>query len=450
MRPRVGLFLYTPRVGGAERYVRDLVHGLDHTRLEVVLLLAAWPALEHFLQPERSGAETVRLRVAELGARLPREGSEPLRASDPGGTRRFGTAAHGQEVEPSSLRRLANRAPVCGALAPRVRAATRGAFFRRNLALLRPVLTGARIDALHVINGGYPGATSAQAAIVAAHRLGIPARVMTVCSTAMERTFPVAAERRIDRAVIRASDAVVVPGAVPGAALVAKRGFDPGRLVTIPWGVPSHADGRSQVPSHADDRLQVEARAKLGIPRDGLVVGTLANFTGAKGHHLLLEAFTRLAGQFPKAHLVLGGEGPCRAAVQKKAVDWGLSGRVWFPGNVSDALDFCGALDVFVLASDIEGLPYVVLEAMSLAVPVVATDVGAMGEAVIHGKTGLLVPRRDVDALTSAISTVLGDSGRRAAMKNATKRHFDNRFDLARMLEDHHDLYDRLLSRSDR
>jgi len=426
------LFLYAPRVGGAERYVKDLVHGIDQKRFEPVLVFAAWPALERFLEPERSGVETVRVRVAELGARLPVGSS--VSNTDEG--RGLATATHGTEVSPSALRRLANRLPLWDSAAPAVRAASRGAFWLRNLQLLRPALAQARLDALHVVNGGYPGATSAQAALVAAHRLGIPARLMTVCSTAMERSFPVAAEQRIDRLVVDAAHAVVIPGATPAAALVTRRDFDPNRFVTIPWGVPGPGQGRSSA----------EARDAVGVPQDALVVGTLANFTGAKGHHLLLEAFTRLAARFPGVHLVLGGEGPFRADLQRKADAGNLGRRVSFPGNVPDALDFCRALDVFVLASDIEGLPYVVLEAMSLSVPVIATDVGAMAEAVADGETGILVPRRDVDALTVALATLLDDPGRLASMRAATKRRFDHRFDVARMLESHEDLYSRLLA----
>lgn len=437
MKPRVGLFLYTPRVGGAERYVKDLVHGIDRSRFEPVLVFAAWPALERFIEPERSGVEAVRVRVAELGARLPGEKADraaPAPASD--GDAQPATAAHGTEVAPSALRRVANRAPMYKGIAPRVRAGTRGGFWLRNLSLLRPALAGARLDVLHVINGGYPGATSAQAAIVVAQRLRIPARVMTVCSTAMERAFPVGTEVRIDRAVVAAAHAVVVPGAGPAGALVTRRDFDPDRMVTIPWGVLPPAAGP----------LPAEARDALGLPRDSLVVGTLANFTGAKGHHLLLEAFTQVAGRFPDAHLVLGGDGPFRAELQGRAEAGHLAGRVSFPGNVADALDFCRALDMFVLASDIEGLPYVVLEAMSLSVPVIATDVGAMAEAVVHGQTGVLVPRRNVDALAAALASLLSDPGRRAAIREATRRHFDSRFDVARMLERHEDLYTRLLT----
>jgi len=412
--------------------VKDLLHGIGRHRFEPVLLLAAWPALEQFLEPDRSDIETVRVRIAELGARLPVVPG-PSDVAGPGGS---ATATHGTEIPPTALRRLANRLPLWTGAAPLIRDATRSGFWLRNVALLRPALAEARLDALHVINGGYPGATSAQAALVAANRLGISARTMTVCSTAMDRAFPVTAEERIDRAVVAAAQAVIVPGTTPADALVTKRGFDRARIVTIPWGVPAPGIGPSET----------EARDTLGVPRDGLVVGTLANFTGAKGHDLLLEAFTRVAKHFPGAHLVLGGEGPFRAELQTKAAAGDLSGRVSFPGNVPDALDFCRALDVFVLASDIEGLPYVVLEAMSLSVPVIATDVGAMAEAVADGETGILVPRRDVDALTVALATLLDDPGRLASMRAATKRRFDHRFDVARMLESHEDLYSRLLA----
>jgi glycosyltransferase involved in cell wall biosynthesis len=99
---------------------------------------------------------------------------------------------------------------------------------------------------------------------------------------------------------------------------------------------------------------------------------------------------------------------------------------------------------VFVLASEIEGLPLVVLEAMSQGVPVVATDVGGMPEAVVDGVTGSLVPAGDTAALTAAIVRILSDPAMAARMRSEALARFEQRFTMQRMLEAHRDLYIRL------
>jgi glycosyltransferase involved in cell wall biosynthesis len=130
--------------------------------------------------------------------------------------------------------------------------------------------------------------------------------------------------------------------------------------------------------------------------------------------------------------------------MRERAVSRGVAASVVFPGSFKEPWDLLRAADVFVLASDIEGLPLVVLEAMSQGVPVVATDVGGMPEAVIDGETGLLIPPRDPAALTAAITRILGDADLTLRMRQAALTRFRQRFTMHRMLEAHRDLYLRL------
>jgi glycosyltransferase involved in cell wall biosynthesis len=417
---RLGYFLYTPRVGGAERYVRDLLHGVDRARYEPVLLYGSWPALDRYLRLD--DIEHVGVPIHELGARIG-NGAGTV-GNDAGGET-------GSEVEATVLRRLVRTLPASAAIAGQGRTLLRGWSWRRNADVLTEEIATARLDVLHVVNGGYPGATSALSACIAGPRTGVPT-VMTVCSTAYPRQSPRSIERRIDRRVAASVDAVVVPGGWPATALVDRRGFPPAKLVTIPWGVEDVA---------LFDRAA--CRRALDLPVDGTIIGTLANFTGAKGHDLLLRAFSRLE-RSEELHLVLAGEGPQRADVMRLAESLGVGERVRFPGRVDDSQRFCRALDLFVLASDIEGLPYVVLEAMSQGIPVIASDVGAMGEAVEDGATGTLIQPRDVDGIHEAVVRMLDDPDVRRAMGDRGRQRFVEHFSISRMVGAHEDLYDRV------
>ena len=146
-------------------------------------------------------------------------------------------------------------------------------------------------------------------------------------------------------------------------------------------------------------------------------------FRGSKGHDLLLEAFDRLRGQFPEARLLLVGDGIRRPWVESLARARGLNGWVTFTGFREDVPDLLGAMDCFALASTrTEGVPQSLLQAMAAGVPVVASAVGGIPEAIEDGATGLLVPPGDPGALAAALGSVLKDpesAHRRAAAGRA-------------------------------
>jgi glycosyltransferase involved in cell wall biosynthesis len=131
-------------------------------------------------------------------------------------------------------------------------------------------------------------------------------------------------------------------------------------------------------------------------------------------------------------------------AIRERAAARDVAANVLFHGAVSEPWDLLRAADLFVLASEIEGLPLVVLEAMSQGVPVVATDVGGMPEAVIDDVTGFLVPPGDPAALATAITRILSDPAMALRMRQAALARFELRFTMPRMLESHRDLYLRL------
>lgn len=167
-------------------------------------------------------------------------------------------------------------------------------------------------------------------------------------------------------------------------------------------------------------------RARWGFPEGTIVVGTLARMEPRKNQAAVLRAVARLRGRGRPVAAVIGGGGEERPALERLAGELGLGSAVHFAGVVpeADKASFYQACDVFALPSVrsglmIEGFGIVFLEAAASGVPSVAGSSGGERDAVIDGSTGFVVDGRDLDAVTSAIETLVADADRRASMRDA-------------------------------
>jgi glycosyltransferase involved in cell wall biosynthesis len=147
---------------------------------------------------------------------------------------------------------------------------------------------------------------------------------------------------------------------------------------------------------------------------------------------VFLEACHRVQEALPQARWLCVGDGPERAALERRAAGYSPPLQIVWAGWREDVPRLLAALDVFVLASRAEAFPLVVLEAMAAARPVVATDVGGVREAVVHGETGLLVPPEDPEALADAVLDLLGDVNKRRALGQAGRAWVKREFTLER------------------
>lgn len=147
-----------------------------------------------------------------------------------------------------------------------------------------------------------------------------------------------------------------------------------------------------------------EARTRLGLPSQGLLLLYVGNLKSSKGCLDLLEAFPALLAEQPLARLVYVGAGPCRDALLERAAALGCSDSVSLAGPVAHAAlgDWFRAADLLCLPSHNEGVPNVILEAMACGVPVVATRVGGIPE-VVPEYAGLLVSPRESASLSTAL-----------------------------------------------
>ncbi len=177
------------------------------------------------------------------------------------------------------------------------------------------------------------------------------------------------------------------------------------------------------------------------------VIGTVANLFPRKGLEYLVQAIEDLTKAFPQIFLVIVGTGDCDYEQQLKnqVAQLKLTKQVMFAGFQDQPSCFISQFDVFVLPSVLEGLGIVLLEAMTLGKPIVASNVGGIPEVVQHGKTGLLVNPADVESLSEALVILLNDPEKRALMGAEAKRRIEKHFSLEAMLKRLSELYSKVL-----
>jgi glycosyltransferase involved in cell wall biosynthesis len=153
-----------------------------------------------------------------------------------------------------------------------------------------------------------------------------------------------------------------------------------------------------------------QLRLDLGnLPYETQLIGIVSRLIEQKGIPYALEAFQHIAEDFPKAHLVIAGDGDQRPALEAQARAMLLGDRIHFLGWRSDPQAVMQGLDVLLMPSLWEGFGLTLLEAMSARLPVVASHVSAIPEIVVHGETGFLVAPRDSEAIAYALRILLAD-----------------------------------------
>lgn len=183
-------------------------------------------------------------------------------------------------------------------------------------------------------------------------------------------------------------------------------------------------------------------------PPNPQVVLCIARLVPEKDHETLITAFARVAARHPEAELWLVGDGPRQKAIKRLAAGLLSPRQVRFIPGQLDLLPLLQQSSLLALSSVQEGLPNVVLEAMAVGLPVVATEVGGLSEVVKHGETGWLVPPKDVAALADSISQLLGDDVRRATFGRAGRKLVKQRFSVDDMVQRHEETFLRLLNKS--
>lgn len=202
-------------------------------------------------------------------------------------------------------------------------------------------------------------------------------------------------------------------------------GIDRSRVLVVPNGVPDIFTARP-------------AREEGGS--GSLTFGYLGRLSPEKGVDVLIEAFARACDRLARARLAIVGDGTERSSLEAMARMLGIQTRVDFLGVRHDVATMLAGMDVFVLPSRREGLPMAILEAMSMGLPVIATAVGGVPEAICDGVNGLLAPPDDPSAIADAMVRIALDAPLRQSLSKQSRQVFLERYELTQMVNTYEQL----------
>ncbi len=292
----------------------------------------------------------------------------------------------------------------------------RGTASLAAVARVRAYMRGRDVRIVH--SGGVLSNFVARTAVI-----GLPVRVVTTVQVELDAAAHTRAgsggvwlRRTVEGASRTGTDVfVAVSDAIARGLVIA--GVPADRVTVVHNGVDADALDRAAA-----------AEAPAGLPGTRPLVGCVARLERVKGVDLFVRVAGVLSRDRPDVSFAVVGDGSQRAELETASRDEGLAGRLAFLGVVASAAPALARFDVCVVPSRSEGLPMVVLEAMALARPVVATAVGGIPEAVDDGATGILVRPEDPEALAAAIGSLLDDRERASAMGRAGRERVGARF----------------------
>jgi glycosyltransferase involved in cell wall biosynthesis len=179
----------------------------------------------------------------------------------------------------------------------------------------------------------------------------------------------------------------------------------------------------------------------LGIPKDAIVLGTVARLDPIKNHAMMIDAAARLSENHENLLLVIVGDGPERVSLEKRIEEQGMRQHVRITGYRRDARYCYGLMDVFLLTSFSEGTAMTLLEAMAAGLPVVATRVGGNPEIVRDGETGYIIESGDTDSLVDRLNRLIENPAMKSEFGEQGRRRFEARFHVHHMVKGYESLY---------
>ncbi|MBI3565493.1 MAG: glycosyltransferase, partial [Elusimicrobia bacterium] len=241
----------------------------------------------------------------------------------------------------------------------------------------------------------------------------------------------------VDRALKERDDLLIAECEASRRFLLERLRYSPAKTIVVRNGVDLAGWPASKI-----DRQKKRLELRLGA--GDLLVGAVGRLDRQKGFATLIEAMALLKDAPVKCAII--GDGPERARLEALIRKHELEKTVWLLGERGEIPSWLSAFDVYCLPSLWEGLPNALLEAMALGLPVVASAVDGVPEAVTDGKDGVLVPAAKPAPLGAALRALAGDAPRRGALGAAAKSAVAERFTLRRMIAEYESAYDRAFS----
>jgi glycosyltransferase involved in cell wall biosynthesis len=198
-------------------------------------------------------------------------------------------------------------------------------------------------------------------------------------------------------------------------------------------------------PDSVSEIEMASVMAELELPRTGPLLGVVAEFIPRKRIEDAIHALAIIRKEYPQATLLVLGEGPGRARLEQVARSVGVESACRFPGFQRDLPVYLSLMDLFVFPTRQEGLPVALMEAMSMGIPVVATDIRGNRDVVTDGKTGLLVPVGQPEQIAASCLRLLSNPKlaqryAREAQK-VIRKDFDTKVTVVRQMEIYEQAY---------
>ncbi len=249
----------------------------------------------------------------------------------------------------------------------------------------------------------------------------------------------------LDRFSERFVDKFIVVSEALRMRLVRKHLIPHKKVIKIYNGVEVNPDVESEI-----EDVRNKIMHEFMIPQNTVLVGTIGRLVWQKGLPYFIQAIRHIANSkwqmVDKIKYLIVGEGKERKNLELKIKKLGLSSRVIFTGFRKDVKEILSALDIFVLPSIREGQPIILLEAMAMSKPIVATDIEGVNETVVDDLTGILVQPKDSSALAEAIVSLLKDSKKAQEMGQMARKAVEEKFNIEDKIKQHEQLYETVIA----
>ncbi len=289
---------------------------------------------------------------------------------------------------------------------------------RKNIAGLRAIRRWLHDNPVDVVNTH----SSTDSWLVALARLGLKKRIPVVRTRHISALIPQNWATRW--LYTKGCDFVVTTGERLREYVVERTHLAAEKTLSVPTGI----DAQRFV---SGDRHT--ARQALKLPEHRIIIGIVATIRTWKGHAYLVEALAKL--KQTNVELLIVGDGPNQANVQRVVDEHQLNDRVRFVGQQENVVPWLQAMDIFVLPSYAnEGVPQSLIQAMMCGIPVISTNVGSITELVVDQSTGVIVPPQNADDLAAAIQLLLANPQQREQLAIAGQQSVLSNFSLDIMI----------------
>lgn len=183
---------------------------------------------------------------------------------------------------------------------------------------------------------------------------------------------------------------------------------------------------------------------RIKDPGEKIIIGTIGRLTYQKGQEFMIEAARQLNERYENCEFHIYGDGELFEEYKIKIKNFRLEKKIFLKGYAIEPSAAMNSFDIFLLPSRYEGIPYVILSAMSIGVPVIATDVGGVNEVIRHLKNGILVKRDSPDEIAASVTLLIEDKILRENIVREARNDFVEKFTIEKTIEQMESIYEEM------